>query len=370
MRTAFTLIELLVVIVIIAVLAALTMAAVGSADRRAKISATEAMFNVVAGAIGRFEDETGFLPLPTGSPAEPMPSTGSLTSWYPDSDSIAGLSDQRLWWRLATGMDQAATADARSAAEAARNAADPFSTRTEFSAVAASNNYRIRPKTLMGDAQMALAAVTDAVADAYRGSASTDQQWEGTPSYPDLRESGSYFTLSRRGLVKAEILRQEGIMARRRVERAHTTLDLLGPSDVPEALREGDTLLDVWGNPIAYISSSDPGTRARQLLQGEDNISTFISLGRLSRASIKDRNGDGVIDTSDLGVAPPVGEQTDHNADGSIDAYDWGSFLWNALPGYERSYLLISAGPDGAWHRLATDPACADDIQYRGDIEQ
>jgi len=364
---AFTLIELLVVIGIIALLSALTISVVGAVTSRSQVAETEQLFVLVGGVVEAFADETGFLPVASGTEVMPYVDGQSLTEWYPSPAPRVQWGTQHLLWRLTSVMSEDDHDTARTKAEERVNVVDPVAADPTLHMLWRTFNAKIpaaQAATLEADID---ALVTDTEATEFRRMkgdefCEDDEWYDGTESGLErafdksstLTSGAGYYAPRVRILTKIEIARQRGVSERRDVERAYTTAALLGRSDISSRYRgkdtnndgvvdevgvsDGDILLDAWGEAVAYMSISTPGQAGRRILYTTSKIYKThpIKIERRGRILLTDRNEDGLVSREDLWIEPSVGlaEYKDNNGSGGPpDAYDWGSFMWNALPG-------------------------------------
>lgn len=342
----FTLVELLVVIAIIAALSGLVFALVVKSSDMQERTETEALLHTVASALDLFINETGSVPLPTGSASDPLSGT-----WYPD-ELDGSWERQQLWWRLnyqMTGEDREAM---RNAADAADVAADPYQSKSHM--------YSVFPSNRRANFQATLNTVPDDLAESYKGPY-TSSSWISTDAaYPDVKSNND---LTVRGEVKALILGVRGDVARELAQRAFATYPCLTLADLPNKKSVRDqTLMDAWEQPIIYIAHSTKEIPYRfPRWQSESGIKPAWSPAG-GRIEMSDRNGDGRINQADWDIEPEAEHLIDHNGDGDVNKKDWANVLYYAAEGNHRGYFIASAGSDMQFNCLLNDPMNEDNI--------
>ena len=78
-RQGFTLVELLIVIIIIAVLAAIAIPRIVNSSLRSKESSLKSQLNMVRGAVERFKQDTGLLPIAIADMASDKPPNDGMS---------------------------------------------------------------------------------------------------------------------------------------------------------------------------------------------------------------------------------------------------------------------------------------------------
>ena len=339
---AFTLIELLVVLAIILALSSMLFALIGAGSSSGEITASKALVQKVSTSIGQFTLETGAVPLPTGTATNP-----SSGSWYPATDD--GTWDkQQLWWRLQHKMTPDERRDMRDAGLAADLAADPFQSIDDMKEKYPSSSTRF------SNIKSILDTVDNAEAEQYQ--VRTVNGWTYTNASGDIHTNGN--NLSTRGQYKAWILNVRGSIAKDLAERQYMTHPCLSLEELGgEDFLNGQSIVDAWGNSLIYVAHSTVAVEAQS---GTTAYYRPIEAHKTGRVAISDRNSDGVINLLDWDVEPT--DPQDHNNDGSKDASDWSSILWNARPGNEIGFFLASAGPDALFNCIMTDVVNDDNI--------
>ncbi len=327
-KQAFTLVELLIVMFIIILLSSLILAVVGVGGTSADINSTKTLVYTVSTTVEQYIHETGAVPLPTGSAADANSGT-----WYPDEND-GSWEKQQLWWRLNHKMTVQERADMRTAGETANLAADPLQSidymRAQYPATA----------TRFTEIKSIMDTVDNTLMESYK--VKDTSGWVYTTASGDIHNNATY--LSTRGKYKVWHLNIKGAIAKNLAERAYMTYPCLDMEELGGDIYLNDqTIVDAWGNPLIYIAHST--------VEVEEKTHTSryyrpIGARSIGRVEMKDRNGDGNINTDDWLVDPIAAEQVDHNGDGSTDADDWSSILWNAKPGNGIGFFLSSAGPD------------------------
>ena len=345
-RRAFTLIELLVVMAIIALLSTLLFGLIASSSDAQERSKTESILSMLTASIDLFTNETGSVPLPTGSLNDP----GS-GSWYPDTVD-GSWEKQQLWWRVNHTM----TADERvqmdAAATAADIAADPYQSKSYV--------YDTYPSNRRLKIQELVNTISDAEAESYKGYYTGSDWISSEIDYPDV---DSRADLRVRGQVKALLLAVRGEIARNITQRSYFTYPTLSLADLAdESLVNDQCMLDVWENPLIYVAYSTPEMPHRYPSWKSSSGMKPVWSPAGGRIEMTDRNGDGTIDDLDWAVAPEGDALVDHDASGSVNKNDWANILYYAMEGNRSGFYLASAGSDGLFNCVLPDSVNADNV--------
>ncbi|NRA38313.1 MAG: type II secretion system protein [Planctomycetes bacterium] len=356
LNQAFTLIELLVVCAIIMVLSSLLLAIVGSAEASKDIRNTELLIQTVASAIGRFEGETGAYPLSKGGPSD-LDGNG----WQPDQ--LDGQWDkQQLWWRLGHQLTGAERQQMRESAKAAKKEADPFSFIKEDFGDLNPTELREKKQEILDNEEL----VSNEEAESYKGTYTQnigDDAWTFSDlGYPDASENN----LSVRGHTKRILLEQRGVIARDQKLRMQYTYSCLDTEDlVIEDCIRGGTILDAWGVPLIYVSTSSPEIKQVKAREWNNAGLKFIGRDKGGRQEMTDRDGDGLVTRDDWSIEPDSDLLVDMNTDGVINKEDWGHIVYNAWPGNKQGFYLASSGPDESFNCLIFDTVNDDTISAK-----
>lgn len=372
-RAAFTLVEMLVVIGLILLLAAFIVPFLNIGQDTADRNETKVLLATLGVAIDRFVGETGAVPLPTGSAADPNSGT-----WYPDTRT-GSWDKQQLVWRLTHNMTQAEKIAMTDAAEAASLAVDPYQNKKYFE-----TKYNLKNKSEMN---AALSVLGDAFSrlpsnsyfDTYYYKLTT--YWHKIsflkPTNIDFIDFKDRLLFTGRGFYKLHYMAIQGVIARDLTRRRYLTHPCLDLGEISEDFVQDQTIVDSWGNPLIYVAHSTPVYgEQRYYNSAGGSYERPISLPLGGRIPITDRNRDGSINRKDWLIAPPFEDLSDenrdqkldsadlidHNKDGTVDRDDWGSILWNSIPGRASSFFLASAGPDGEFNCLPPEPENDDNI--------
>ena len=405
-RSAFTLVELLVVMAIVALLMGMLLAAGNLIAARGKDTATTALMSKIGAGIDLFEHETGYYPLPTGTPEQPLIGTLEnyrLTSWYPSpGDPTASWEHQMLAWRLfelpADRHIERRADDIAMWAKTGAALADISlqETAKPFWRILATVNRTYPPDMDSNDARDAVIEAAEAAMPTIcqhlrhfllaNHQGNIDDEW-WVERRAKRREVG--FALS----VKMNTGHLIGKRIREDITRCYQTSTIMAISDLPsDAIDDQGRIVDVYGEPLAYVHTSSSGYEGFRYADGGNpsnaDYSIPVVIPAHERVPLRDRDGDHAIGEEDLrfdtdtvpqdwpypnidespildyrdGVANP---NPDRNDDGSVDALDYASWLYVALPGNERGYLLWSAGEDGQQHLIAADESNDDNVYYR-----
>lgn len=357
LQRAFTLIELLVVMAIIMLLSALILAVVGAGGTSSDRQNTKALILTVAAAIDQFANETGAVPLPTGSKSDPQSG-----SWYPDEND-GSWDKQQLWWRLANDMSSADKQAMRDAAEAKSLEVDPYQS-DSYMADKYSNKSARRSAV-----ETILDTIPDKEADYYKKTYA-DDNWayygkraDGTDVKP-WNDTSQYYGLTYRGKYKSYILAARAAVASDLEKRKFITFACLEMEDlIDSSYLQNQTLVDAWGMPLIYVAHSTVAVKERRAKSGA-NPMRYMGLKAGGRQTMTDRNNDGLVNLKDWKLKPPsVDDQIDWNKDAKTDVSDWGSILYNAKPGRSQSFYLASAGPDTLFNCLYFEEVNDDNIE-------
>lgn len=216
MSRAFTLVELLVVMTIILILASLIFAVVTAGGTSQDQQDTKALIITVSAAIDQFTNETGSVPLPTGSQADPQSG-----SWYP-AENDGSWEKQQLWWRLSKDMTAADNSAMKTAAEAADLAADPYQSSAYMASVYSHTATRAaKIKEIMD-------TIPDEEADYYKFTYS-GSDWDDNADR-DVRPNNA--SLTRRGQYKSYFFAARGAIAKDLEQRKYMTYACLELEDM------------------------------------------------------------------------------------------------------------------------------------------
>ncbi len=367
---AFTLIELLVVMAIIGILAAMILPFVTLGQRSSDENATKVVLRSVATAIEEFVNQTGAVPLPTGSAADP-----ESGSWYP-TENDGSWEKQQLWWRLNKKMDLDERAVMYDKAKAAHLAADKFQNTdhmyttygSDGAATSAFNN------DIMPFVDSEYGVTDNFFAVHYRRNLGSTSWLKGSKGYGD-----SYKSHSGLGAYKVNYMRMKGLIAKDYAERSYLTHPCMDLGELPgPQFVQDQTIVDAWGNPLIYAAYSYPFITPYKHLEAPAH----------GRNTLTDRNLDGTINSEDWAVMPPeIDEPFDHDGDGAIipdkdkvfkydkngdnkiDEKDWSSILYNSIPGRENSFYLGSAGYDQMFNVLVHEAVNEDNVNLIEDSD-
>ena len=366
---AFTLIELLVVIAIIGLLAAMLLPIINAGQRASDENISKVVLQVIGTSIDEFIAETGSVPLPTGSAADP-----ESGSWYP-TDNDGSWEKQKLWWRLSHEMTVDERALMHDKGEEAHEAADQYQStdfmKKKYGSDSAATSAFV--STVMPFVNSEYGVTDNFFAVYYRRNMGTGKWFQGDSGY-----GTAYNKPSTLGRYKIHYMAMKGKLAKDLAERKHLTHASLDISELPDPrFVKDDTIVDAWDNPIIYAGHSHPKIALWNAGIGHP----YIEPPTQGRNSLTDRNGDGTIDSADWAVMPPeINDPVDHdgngavdlavdkvfkydrNNDGTIDERDWSSILWNAIPGRENTYFLGSAGYDGLFNVLVYESVNEDNV--------
>ncbi|NRA36991.1 MAG: type II secretion system protein [Planctomycetes bacterium] len=396
---AFTLIELLVVMAIIGIMASMILPFISFGQNSSDRNNTKVLLNTLATAIDQFTSETGSVPLPTGSFADP----DNDISWYPDGNENDGSWDkQQLWWRLSSEMPSAERAALFDAGQVADLAADPFQSHEYLSGKHSGNKLLKEFNSALNTIQSEYGLGNEYFADKYRrdlgrtdwtsaASEIDDPDWVDDPDDPDdvpdkisVGIYGSSSGPSALGYYKINYLAIQGAIAKDLAERSHLTHPCLELGELlDESFVVDQTIVDAWGNPLIYAAHSIVHMPAVQYNYNYP----YMEAPAFGRNTLTDRNSDGVIDSADWDVEPPeMSEDIDHNGDGDtnnadtiykydrnddgdFNEKDWASVLWNSIPGRENSFYMASAGLDGEFNVLVNDDKNDDNVNLLEDYD-
>ena len=359
-RNAFTLVELLVVMAIIALLASMLLAVTGGADDKNSELETRLLMSQLVAGCEQFKNLTGDIPLPTGKRTNPISG-----SWYPTTHT-GSWEKQALWWRLSTAMSDTHKKDAEVYAKQQDIKADPYQSESYIAKVnAPKTGYQLIPAK-----EAALDTVSDAEANYHKGTYTGG--WDTVTNATALANGASgdipdpypgHFT--KRGGVKKKILAMRGAIAYDLGMRAYQTMPLLEVEDVGKEYIDEDTIKDLWGNPLIYIAHSTRGVKFVKPWTWGSEGAIPIGSPPGGRYEVDDRNQDGVVNDADWIVEPTANKKKDWTGDSVIDENDWDNMLYNARPSNGRGIYMASAGADGLFHCLRTQPENADNIENK-----
>ncbi len=372
--SAFTLVELLVVMAIIGVLAAMLLPFITIGQRSGDENTTKVVLRSLGTAIEEFVIQTGAVPLPTGSAADPESGT-----WYP-AQNDGSWDKQQLWWRLNKKMDLDARADMYDKAKAAHLKADTYQNTDYMYTTHGADATAKFNSEVMPFVNSEYGVTDNFFAVYYRRNLGSGSWFVGKSGYGD-----SYTDLSGLGKYKVNYMKMKGLIAKDYAERTYLTHPCIEISELPGShFVQDQTVVDAWGNPLIYAAHSYPEIPMWNMGIG----SAYIEAPTQGRNTLSDRNLDGTINSEDWAVMPPeIDEPVDHdgngaieplvdkvfkydrNKDGKIDESDWSSILYNAIPGRENSFYLGSAGFDGLFNVLVYEDVNSDNVNFIEDYD-
>ena len=372
---AFTLVELLVVMAIIGVLASMLLPFITIGQRSSDESTTRVVLRVVGAAIDEFIIQTGAVPLPTGSAADPESGT-----WYP-TENDGAWDKQQLWWRLNKKMNLDERALMYDKAIEADLAADKYQSTDYMAVTHGSSATSVFNSDVMPFVNSEYGVSDNFFAVYYRRNLGSSSWFTGPQGYGEAYDKPSAL-----GAYKIHYMAMKGQIAKDYAERSYLSHPCLEMSELPDSrFVQDQTIVDAWDNPIIYAGYSYPEIAMWNRGAG----SAYIEAPTQGRNTLEDRNLDGTINSKDWAVKPPeIDEPFDHdgngaiepaidkvfkydrNADGKIDEADWSSILWNAIPGRENSFYLGSAGYDGQFNVLVHELVNEDNVNFIEDYDE
>ncbi len=327
-KRGFTLIELLMVIAIISLLMGMVMTMMSSARSSAMKSATKAMMGKIDTALRLFKNEIGAYPWQVAY-----------------ADVAAGEAPtNHLAWHLGSTMTKQQRLDLYDDQDTAAN-------QFRYTCIDPANGWYTERTALLKEPAYRISRLLPANHDTSGG-------WDSATKNIAITRILNRFAEERARLAIA--IGNTGVSGPRisgGYDASATALvasptaqgwasDYLG-GEIEARYRQGDTLLDGWKRPLAYIANTLPAARGTTTTQAGVNIAGFdttpYGLGAQGRIQLW-----------------PLGTGSHQTPTDPLHFPDGGNLLHSdarfyARPGLEQEFELISAGADGRmdWMRDA-----------------